>query len=441
MEFAKFLERLAGWDLPQIEAHHEQQSAWLVDFKSLDSPGEIDTRRAVRVQREVDACAAAMNAYPAHLHNPATAAIGLLTGERSGVGEVCRAFALDGTGGEPGHEVPGVGIASGVMQLDASVLARAAVSARRRAALNAALRSPHMGAQSTADPAGGFTVPMQVVTLETLFAEVSPYLDYVTRETRESGQTVRVPTTDVATIQAQSIAENTESEDAADLVFGAVDLDFDNFATDVLALSRELLEDSESDMDQEFVNVLASWMARGMANALTDGTGGVSVNGFVGHTKVLQAFEAAAQAAVTLNELRDLKNSVDTRYQMGSLFSFGWGTKGALEKVEVGDRSIIVEDEDNPLRGFIRNGRGDADVLARYFVNPHLPTIAAGVNGIYYGDWRKVRLLMRGGTLELLRFTDSPYARKRQVGLMMQTRIAGKLVAAGNPIKYIQQAA
>ena len=450
MKFETFMEKLQSWaasgGLAEIEAHAEACREWLDDYKALDSRSEIDTRRAARMRRELDACEGAIASYPSHLLNPATRSIDQLggAGAPGQIRQAIDAFARTGSGGGDGEREVIVNgqslVADGVLQLPLDTLVRIPCSAAHREALRAHERFPQMGAQSTADAAGGYTVPTFVSgDIVTLMAELQSLLEYVRRETRETGNTVRVPTTDAATVQAQSIAENTESEDATDLVFGHVDLEFDNYATDVLALSRELLEDSEADMDLEVVNVLASWMARGIANALTDSTGGTNLAGFVGHAKVIKALDAAGQAVATLDELRDLKNSVDSRYQRGALFSFSWGTKGVLEKVEVGNRSIIVEDLDNPLRGFIRNGQGDNDVLGRYFINPQLPTIAADAKACYYGDFQQMRLLMRGAGFELLRFTDSPYAKRRQVGFMMQTRVAGKLVTAGNPIKFLQQ--
>ena len=416
----RFAERLKGMDRDEILEHQGNCADGLQDFAEIENPSRQEQQQAVRLQREADLCNGALAHLPAEFG-------GIPSGDGpGGVSEMVRAFARSGDGASSRQTETPHGPAYAL-------------------ALPDSIRPVRMGAQSTADASGGYTVPTFVdPNLERMAAEISPFLNLVTTVPSETGRTVRVPITDTSSVQAQSIAENTSSADADDLVFTNHDLAFDNFASDVLTLSRELLEDSATDFEVEIVNVLAEWMTRGLADAATTGTGGTNIDGYTEHAKVISALTSATSLAVTLNELRDLRNSVDTRYQNANAgFQFSWPTRARLEKVEIGNRSIIKSDPDNPMQGVILNGvggPGGEDILAPFVVNPALPDIAASAKAIYFGNARWYRMY-RTGDFELLRFTDSPFARKRQVGFMMQCRRAGGLVTAGNPIKFITQKA
>ena len=401
--------RLATMPQAEVQAHADRCQQTLDEYASILKPSTLDTRMATRVRRELDLATGAL----AHFAPQA----GAVPDGGESLSETLRAFALTGAGGQQDSK------------------GRDVIELSQHTSLQ------RLAAQSTTDAAGGFTIPDEVGELTKLLALTSPLFDYITIQRRESGRTVNMPTSDGTTVQAQEIAENTESADASNLVFKEIEMSFGNFATDVLVLSRELLEDSEADMEREMIEVLMSWMGRGLADALTDGTGSTSIQGYTESTAFTSAFTAAGAAVVTLDELRDLRNSVDERYQRGAAYSFNWGSKAILEKVSVGNRSIIAENPENPLVGFIRSGVGggtNEDILAPYFINPKLPTMATGTESIVYGDFSKVRMFQTG-PWELLRFTDSPYARKRQVGFMMQARRAGKLVTAGVPIRHITQ--
>lgn len=307
-----------------------------------------------------------------------------------------------------------------------------------------ALDGELQAAQTTADAKGGYTIPTIVAPdIESIMTLGGPMLSIVNMQPRGNGQPFQVPTSDYSTIQAQSIAENTESEDGDDLAFGEVTLNFDNFATDILTVSRELLEDSEADIDAEVTNVLASWMGAGLSRTMTTGVGGTNIDGFEEHASYVKAVTTAAKGTVAYTEVINLRGSIYMPHRAGRRFMFTQSMETYLQGIKSHDNTPVI--------GASIREQGDAGLRCAslpYTINEDLLDHGAQANRklMACGNFRSYRAF-RTGPYELLRFEDSPYAKKRIVGFMMQCRRAGKLVtasgAAGNrqPIKYLANGA
>ena len=301
----------------------------------------------------------------------------------------------------------------------------------------------HMAAQGITDNKGGFTVPSVTdPELDALLAIDGPMLEVADVRTVSNGQPITVPHVDASAVQAQSVAENTASANASDLAFSGTVLSFDNFATDILPVSRELLEDSAADLDAEITNILASWMGRGLSDALTDGTGGTNIDGFLEHASVIAGVTTAGTTAITTGEIVTLRGSIYPPYRRNMLMMFNQATETYLQGLVASAQSaapIISPSirEQDQWRGVNMMCAG-----VPYVLNEKMDSIATKKKVIAIGDFRMVRVYQTG-PYELLRFTDSPYATKRQVGFMMQCRRAGKLATATGatgtrqPIKHL----
>ena len=424
----EFLRLLAAMTLDELIAARDERtakiSAWNADTRTKTTAEKDAMHRTCEQRDAVNGALAAYEGVQAQLAEQANAGARIVPTGASGntaLGDELRAFALGGEGGTR------VDTPSG--PADSFVL-------------NPGQLVPRMAAQSTTDAAGGFTVPFETLELEAHIAEQSQHLRHIRMEARDTGRTVRVPVTDASTIQAEGIAEGSSVPAATDLVFSGIDISTEYIPTDELILSRELLEDSHTSLEDEIIRVISAWLGARLSIGASTGVGVTAMSGFTESTRVTSALVAAEAATVTLDELKDLRNSVRSDYQPRGRFCFDWTTKAALEKVTIdGKRSIVAENPANPLEGYIRSGIGGGGVddrLAPYHINNALPSIAMGTKSIYYGDYFHYRMV-QVGPYELLRLADSSYQKKRQVGFILQARRGGKLATAGTPIRFITQ--
>ena len=311
-------------------------------------------------------------------------------------------------------------------------------------------REAVMGAQTTSDAEGGYTVPIIVSPdVEIHYAADAPMVALATYQERETGSQFRVPTMDASGVKATRVAENAKAADPADLVFGSTNLGFDRFDTPIYVLTNELIQDSAADMVAEFTAILFNQTLRSISDAATDGTGGNNMDGFTENAHVSTALTTATNVEITWQELLALYGAVSTRSQRNAIMQFNQATETYLmQQVDGDSKPVLVRD---PAGGIA--GTGGGTIIANgarigYALNPKIPAIAAASKSVYCGDFSRYRMFgcrnANGHSgIDIIVYRDSAFTAKNTVGLQARARRAGKYVtvASGADCRFITQKA
>ena len=292
-------------------------------------------------------------------------------------------------------------------------------------------RATQDGQSVGTDADGGYTVPETWATnIENATLAFGGMLDVSTVITTSSGDQINYPTTNDTTTRSAIVTEETIST-TSKKTFATLQLNAYTLRTNIIPISIELLQDSAYNMEMVIANILAENDARGLNYYCTVGTGLGEHNGVVTASTLGQN---AAATALTVDNLLDLKHSVDPSYRKGARWMFNDETLKYIKKLSVGST------DDRPLwqPSFIV---GEPDTIDGdlYTINQDMADIGATYKSILYGDFKKY-LIRRVGGYSLFRFNET-YMTSLQIGLMGFSRSDGELLNAGtNPIKHILHA-
>lgn len=310
------------------------------------------------------------------------------------------------------------------------------------AALNAAEWQTVRNAMSTTTGSeGGFTVATEVArqVLDALkaFGGVRQVASVISTS---MGNPMSFPTSDGTAEKGEITAENVSATDL-DVTFGTIALPVYKYSSKVVTVPIELLQDSNVDIEAFVRDRIVTRLGRITNEHFTTGSGvaqprGVHTAAPVGKTAANGGSEVTA---VKYDSLVDLQHSVDPAYRQlnRTRWMFNDDTLRSLRKVVDGQsRPIFVPgyETGNPL------GAPDTILGRPIVINQDMPTMALSVKSILFGDFTfyTVRDVM---AVELLRFTDSAYAKKGQVGFLAWMRTGGNLVDVGGAVKAFVNAA
>ena len=316
--------------------------------------------------------------------------------------------------------------------------------------------------------------------------------------TVSDGRTQYWPTTDSTNVRGSIVSEKSNVGER-DMTFGQVKLDFDMYTSNILEVSRELLQDANVDVVSHIRSRLAEALARIQNDVFTNGYDDISafattadyakgdlvtnggktlrakaaitasafvagewddvtsehpdpastsanVRGIIeslGTASVYKASDSgittAAGGKVTFAELLQVIYSLDRSYRMGGSFMFG-------DQTELQLKLITLEGSTGSkvplwLPSISADGIGSGPTIwgVPYTLNSDMPMMAAKVKGaIIYGDLKKYQILDAMG-YELHRLEDSPYIRRRTVGFLAYMRSAGTLIDIGGAVKFLNQ--
>ena len=227
------------------------------------------------------------------------------------------------------------------------------------------------------------------------------------------------------------LAENT-ADGETDLVFGESQLDAYMYTSDIIKVSRQLMQDSYFDINALIKQSFANRLGRATNAHYTTGTGSGQPNGVV--TASTAGKTTASATAFTYNEVLDLKHSVGRAYRKGkkSGFMFSDATMKAIKQLSVGSSDARPLWQVSPIVGEPSTVDGD-----RYWVNDDMADSGtASYKFMLYGDFSKYIIRDVLG-FEFLRLNER-YADSLQVGYIGFMRTDGELVDAGtNPIKHM----
>lgn len=288
---------------------------------------------------------------------------------------------------------------------------------------------------------GGFTVATEVATsvLDALkeFGGMRAVANVISTA---GGNPMQFPTSDGTSEEGEIIAENGTATDA-DVDFGTKALPVYKYSSKVVTVPIELLQDSSVDIEAFVRSRLVTRLGRITNKHFTTGTGSSQPNGVVtaAATGVTAANSTSQVSAVTYDSLIALQHSVDPAYRnLGNTsWMFNDTTLRVIRQIKDGQsRPIFVPGYESGSPA----GSPDRLLGAPIQINQSVASMAANAKSILFGDFSfyTIRDVM---AVELLRFSDSAYAKKGQVGFLAWMRSGGNLVDVGGAVKLFVNAA
>lgn len=280
------------------------------------------------------------------------------------------------------------------------------------------------------DTAGGFTVAEGfIANLERALLAFGGMRQVSTVIRTTEGNNLPWPTSDDTSNEGIEIGENTQVTEQ-DITYGQVVFHAHKYTSKLVRVSVELLTDSAFNIASETGSMLGERLARITNRRYTAGDGsnqpeGVTVGGTLGVT-------AAAAMVFTVDELYDLKHSVDPAYRLSPTWMINDTTLLAIKKKKDGEGRYLWQ---SSLAGGIPDTI-DGDPIQ---VNQHMPSPTSALRPIVYGDFSKyvIRDVLGIRTRRLV----ERYAEFDQEGFVAFLRTDGKIIDAGtNPLKYMLMA-
>lgn len=245
-----------------------------------------------------------------------------------------------------------------------------------------------------------------------------------------TGAELPFPTLDDTMNEGAILAELAEAGEQ-DLAFGSVNIGSYKYTSNLVRVSRELLNDSAFDIASEVGGGLGERIARITNRHFTVGTGTAQPQGIV--TGATLGVTAASATAVTYDELVDLEHSVNAAYRRNGKFVFADSTLRELKKLKDADG--------RPIWNAGMTGNAPATILGyQYVINDDMAAMGANAKSILFGDMSK--FIIRDVQGVILRRLDERFATQDAVGFVAFSRHDSRMIDAGtHPVKYLRQAA
>ncbi|GAB3388135.1 phage major capsid protein [Lysobacter fragariae] len=294
---------------------------------------------------------------------------------------------------------------------------------------------------STTTPAeGGYTVESSVAAeLIKAMKAFGGMRDAATVFGTSQGNPMNWPTMDDTGNTGELIPENTTAT-GQDAAFGTVGLNVYKFSSKVVAVPFELLQDSQLNIDQIVVDLLAERLARVQNTYYTTGTGTAQPRGIVTAAASGKVGTTGQTLTVIYDDIVDLEHSIDPAYRSapGVGFMMNDASLKVIRKVkDTQGRPIFVPGYESGSPG----GAPDTLLNRPIRINQDVAVMAANAKSILFGRLSNYRIRdVMSATL--FRFTDSAYTKLGQVGFLAWQRAGGNLLdVSGSTVKYYQNSA
>lgn len=170
-------------------------------------------------------------------------------------------------------------------------------------------------------------------------------------------------------------------------------------------ISKSLIANTDIDLENKVIEVMAEAVSRFMERECLIGTDG-KVLGLRG---VKLQIVAASATAITADELIKLKNKVKKQFRKGAKWIMSNDTLTAIELLKDGNDRFIFRDD--------MSGEYDGYVLGYPVeVTDNMPEIATGKDVIYFGDFSGLALKHRDDAIEMLVLREK-YATQHAIGI------------------------
>lgn len=245
-----------------------------------------------------------------------------------------------------------------------------------------------------------------------------------------SGNPLPFPTANATTQTGRLVSENA-AVNTVDLAFGETSLGAYLFTTDQVLVPISLLEDTGVNLEQYIGEALGERAGRTINAFTTTGTGSSQPQGIV--TGSTEGVEAAGVAAITYDELINLKHSVDPAYRANARWMWHDTTFALLRKLKDADGRPLWQP--SLIAGVAPTFDGDP-----YVINQNMAVPAANAKSVVYGDFSKYRV-RNVGSMRMRRL-DEIHAQNDQVAFLGFWRMDAKVIdGGGGAIKHLVQAA
>ena len=278
------------------------------------------------------------------------------------------------------------------------------------------------------DADGGYTVPTtwsdQIVTATLEYGGIA---SVATILTTPGGGLMKFPTANDTSNRSVILAEEAEA-DLDKIAFSEKELYSYLLNTKVIPISMQLVQDSNYDITNYIIGLMAIRDARALNYYATVGSGTAQHNGVVTASAL---GEAAAATTITRNDIVNLLHSVDPSYRSNGHFMFNDSTLLAIKKLEIGANDA------RPLwQPGMAFGEPDRIEGKPYVINQDMADVGASAKSVLFGDFKTFVIRMVKG-YSIFRFQEK-YMNTMQIAVMGWSRSDSELMDAGTePIKHI----
>lgn len=273
---------------------------------------------------------------------------------------------------------------------------------------------------------GGYTVQTDIA--RNVIDQMAAYggmRSLATSITTTGGNPIVLPLSDGTAEEGEIVAEN-QPASALDFAFGTVPLNVYKFSSKIITVPYELLQDSQIDVIAFLTQRIRNRLGRAMNRKYTVGAGTTEPVGIVPACSVGKTAATGNTTTLTYDDLVDLVDSVDYAYQEGDgkcAFQMHQQTRKVIRKIkDANGRPIWTPNWDEGITGM----SGDTLLGQPVVLNNQMATPAANAKTITFGDHSRytIRDTM---DIVILRFDDSAFASKGQVGFLAWARSGGNL--------------
>ena len=288
------------------------------------------------------------------------------------------------------------------------------------------------GQTSTGNPSqlqkGGYSVPEEMFSsVVRVMKDLGQMRQVATVRTVPTGRQVDFVGGDATSEEGEIVAENAKAT-VSDTTLSLRSIKFDQYSSKVIEVPINLLQDTGVDLVDYIGSVIARRIALTQEKAFINGStvSGAQVMGLLERTtEGAQEDDTAAdtyQTDFTFGKILELVHSVDRLYRSNSQFMFSDNVLLTLAA------KTISSTDNRPL--FLPNitsTDGGRLYGYPYTINAQMPVPAADAKSIAFGDFSAYHIL-DAREFEFMRFTDSPFALKQQVGFVAFMRSGADLI-------------
>ncbi len=216
---------------------------------------------------------------------------------------------------------------------------------------------------------------------------------------------------------AQWTAENAAYQES-NPTFGQKQIDAFKL-TDLCRVSVELLQDSAFEIDKYLMNEFARAFGIAEEQAFCVGTGTNQPTGIFTANGGTVGVTAAANNAITADELINLVYALKSPYRRNAKFLMNDATISAIRKLKDLNGAYLWQPS-------VQAGQPDRLLGYEIYTSPYVPTMAAGALCVAFGDFKNYWIGDRAGrTVQRL---NELYATNGQIGYVATERVDGKVI-------------
>jgi HK97 family phage major capsid protein len=260
------------------------------------------------------------------------------------------------------------------------------------------------------------------------------------------GYPISYPTVDYTNFEGELVAENVTASSTDIDTFGAVGIGAYKFSSKIVPVSMEILQDAVFSPETIVLRMIAMAIARGQNRYFTTGTGIGQPQGAVTGASLGYQAPTGNTTSLAYDFFQEMYHSLDPAYRQNASWMMHDTTWKTVKKLkDANGRPIFLPSLESAFQGGDTTGyRIEGKPIT---INQHMAAPAATAKTIMFGDFSRY-LIRDVMDVLILRFTDSAYASKGQVGFLGWARADGKIVDAPNSvtsaiesIRYFQHSA